>query len=81
MSCRFTMGPFDHHCTHEADALVDVRLKLLLSVSFGLALEPMLVLLLRHLDSSLCEVPRRQLGLAHVLERLAPVRDPPDLLG
>ena len=75
------MGPFDHHCTHEADALVYVRVKLLPSVSLGLALEPVLVLLLRNLDSSLCEVPRRQLGLAHVLERLAPVRDPPDLLG
>ena len=45
------MGPFDHHCTHEADALVDVRVKLLLSVFLGLALEPVLVLLLRNLDS------------------------------
>ena len=45
------MGPFDHHCTHEADALVYVRVKLLLSVFLGLALEPVLVLLLRNLDS------------------------------
>ena len=45
------MGPFAHHCTHEADALVDVRVKLLLSVSLGLALAPVLVLLLGNLDS------------------------------